>query len=959
MKEPEESTDLSIIENGEEKSPNSDPLSQKRFKIALFGGKAAGKTCILAALSLERLPHPLDYSISLHQPAPGSSKKEKADWEAIKTAANEIREGRLPEATPIKKGMGLTLTVKSPETGAYELEIFDYSGELVEDTSSDSELAKEIFDQIRDSDGVLVLAEYTRKRGEFAAGLNRLGQAFNALKDTIRSKKLNIPVALLINKWDRNPAMEVGSRNEEQQSIALQEFLDSNEGVSHRNLQTQLKDTIGKEYKEFPVSAFGKPKRQSPPTGTDVGLNDRPILVDGILESFGLEAPFLWLARKAEEIALEKIQNECKSAHASIWPWAPYLALHHTNKELLRFPEQGDAWKKGVQLRAALRRRVAKNNLFAFLTIVTLAAGILANNRYKTSKNDEIAWSQIESVTSLPEKAKKAKVYLDNFPRAKHKLDAEKIIEEQRYHDETKEIREMLDRWERKYAQFDSSSRVEKDIGEIDIILTEIDAERPDIMDKSLRSRADSLYTKLNNLRSEIENSIKETEIAQVNAEARRRVSNWQTQLSKLELSTKYNEVVEAVDSILRDIGKQGTSKLLDEENQRDLTSLMTKFEELQGKAKEEIEKEILGRIERRKKEFFDAITHEVTRIEGSAKTEQVLDDINILLARLEDLPEEVDVADKEVQQEIEALRKHCISIQLDVRSFLDIEGKKQEYRDLMESHDPRDAGKYLAELSSDDKVELRDQREQYRTLIPSKFKAFVIDVAKEGREWEEAVNLLSDFVEESVKDDPDLFPDNFMNDMESLMEEIKRGGDRYMYQEIYRHTLFDEDLRKMLIEYLDKAPIGTMNDECKKMLQYLEESNQQHSIELVLDSVTWGRDVDSVSCNWISVNGHKKGPFESVKGSTTRPISNNRWSIGSYSKTDILTVQVEAEDDGSGAFNVYDFLGSASETAPIRDFQAGKNVTLTDEKVGGTKLVFKVEGFPVEYRLPPYPTNP
>lgn len=105
-----------------------------------------------------------------------------------------------------------------------------------------------------------------------------------------------------------------------------------------------------------------------------------------------------------------------------------------------------------------------------------------------------------------------------------------------------------------------------------------------------------------------------------------------------------------------------------------------------------------------------------------------------------------------------------------------------------------------------------------------------------------------------------------------------------------------------------------------------------------------------------------KKGPFESTPGSLTHPSRNNKWQIGKRKLTDAISIFVEAEDDGTGwrgfgLKNGHDFLGKASlPDRALSSLSSGIVVPLEDPKIGGTELHFRVEEFPKEPLLPPYP---
>ena len=128
-----------------DQTPSKATNSRKVYRFALYGVSAAGKTCLLAALGMNRKPNPMGYDAvrlphSLpegdtesqngagNDPAAAARRGEK--W--LDDAMEELRKGRVPPPNPISKElMTYWFDISAPDR-TWHVELFDYSGELVD-----------------------------------------------------------------------------------------------------------------------------------------------------------------------------------------------------------------------------------------------------------------------------------------------------------------------------------------------------------------------------------------------------------------------------------------------------------------------------------------------------------------------------------------------------------------------------------------------------------------------------------------------------------------------------------------------------------------------------------------------------------------------------------------------------------------------------------------------------------
>lgn len=155
---------------------SSTRAAKKIYRFALYGRRNSGKTCLLAALAMERTAHPEGLSCTWLAEDP------KDDWlnsrgntgenanevlttfrrgrEWLELAIRNLEEGSVPPPNPNDSDvlrLRYEFTVADHRT--FSVELIDYSGELIEPDLSDSELAQRLRRRMLTMDGILVLAE--------------------------------------------------------------------------------------------------------------------------------------------------------------------------------------------------------------------------------------------------------------------------------------------------------------------------------------------------------------------------------------------------------------------------------------------------------------------------------------------------------------------------------------------------------------------------------------------------------------------------------------------------------------------------------------------------------------------------------------------------------------------------------------------------------------------------------
>lgn len=305
---------------------------------------------MLAALGMARVNNPQQYTCerilttTTNKNTKGNTwKKNDLAKEKGKTsladAISKLESNGIPVPSHVTERSIFEYRFTTPDHGIFDVELMDYSGELIQpDISEHLTEAKDLRDRLKEMDGLLVLAEafYRNKSSEIVVEhVHKLGQAFVSLhKERQDTTCLDIPIALVINKWDRWSQME--QRDEKKEREKLKNFLDYS--PAHQKLYDTLKNSVSEgNFEIFPVSAFGE--HELLPTA-DGSFGEKPKHTKPI-PSFGLEEPFVWLADKRSKTDLH-YQKITKRRRRITFCLAILLMLstaglylHHTSQQQL------------------------------------------------------------------------------------------------------------------------------------------------------------------------------------------------------------------------------------------------------------------------------------------------------------------------------------------------------------------------------------------------------------------------------------------------------------------------------------------------------------------------------------------------------------------------------------------------------------------------------------------------
>ncbi len=413
---------------------------KKIYRFALYGRAASGKTCILAALAMKRTAHPSGYTCTWIPVPEPSGKNKKDDTEAFEQGRTWLQEAisnlscrTLPAPNPNRSTpLRYLYQFSTPGSRSFLVELIDYSGELIDPDITRDDLAQKLHTHLTEMDGMLVLAEAPlpdQDMEPLSDEMLKLEQAFVTLQGKKSKQRSQVPVALLINKWDRRFSDDQPITTENSQQL-LKNFLRQEPEPPHRSLINALQNSLPPElFQIFPVSAFGPHELVATETGA---VQERPREVKP-LRSFGLEDGFVWLAQKkdAQDIAAFIKKNKQLNP-LKFWqfflPWR--AQLQKENKSLTkRFLPESDEYK---QL-GALHQTTQRTTFYQLLTTLSFILFLLLSGEalydgfiYKTIR------LHLENPLTTRQKIKKDEKWLEAYyvsPPYRHFLSKFLILE--------------------------------------------------------------------------------------------------------------------------------------------------------------------------------------------------------------------------------------------------------------------------------------------------------------------------------------------------------------------------------------------------------------------------------------------------------------------------------------------------------------------------------------------------
>ena len=344
------------------------------YRIGIIGSKSSGKTCLLAALGMARRPNSSGYT-AVKIPAEDVNNIGLCDGDKwIKDAIDALENGRWPSPNSHER-VTVRFQFTDGQTRKKYVEIVDYSGELLNPEAAQADVAKRLRQMFREMDGLVVLAEHPlqgRDSSKVDSDLNGLLGVISLLhggQKNTKSAERQIPISMVVNKWDRSPQFEASIRSESDARVMLKDFLSSEPQPFHASVERMLRPASGDRIKSFAVSAVGDVRLE----GEGDQAFELPPL-KGTLNSFGVEEPFLWIIQQRDEIDIDEQELSIdRKTNRFRPPWLPCLRHPHFHTTLSRFDVgTPEASRMANVLRKSHRLAFRQTGLYALVITVAL-----------------------------------------------------------------------------------------------------------------------------------------------------------------------------------------------------------------------------------------------------------------------------------------------------------------------------------------------------------------------------------------------------------------------------------------------------------------------------------------------------------------------------------------------------------------------------------------------------------
>ncbi|MDO4571382.1 MAG: hypothetical protein Q4D38_13430 [Planctomycetia bacterium] len=398
------------------------------YRFAFIGSTSSGKTCMLAKMangddsslrfSSAKIPlqaQPLTQEELEELSRSTATEGQKAQWrlqklrernnlyigeERLSKAVAMLVEGNVPPPTE-PDGRSAVVKFKlcdTEERGDFYVQTEDYAGEYlrVEELRVSDSNAFRFKEGFLEYDGLIIVIETAvteAQKERVREQIANINQYFSALTENKKFEKGgdNIPVAIILSKWDRYSEIDFNDPNAEREK--LERFLSENE-FYNTLIKTARSNALEQEMcpdanvsgivygktAVFPVSAFGK----------SIQLGDEAESpAPGYTQSLNLVEPFYWLATQCDENAVANFENAVKN---SCFSFRSANAAKKTSQ--YRIPRKSERYKRWNAAAWSLFWRIRRRNFcIAALTLFALLIGTRAYFSFQTQKwRDQIAF---------------------------------------------------------------------------------------------------------------------------------------------------------------------------------------------------------------------------------------------------------------------------------------------------------------------------------------------------------------------------------------------------------------------------------------------------------------------------------------------------------------------------------------------------------------------------------------
>ena len=208
----------------------------------------AGYTC-LRQRTLEGCPRPAGESATWNLEDNPIAAFYAGD-EKIGQAEKTIRQGERPPGTDKQPPYLLLYSFGAKYKGTFLVEMIDYSGELTRSEHLNADQKARLLERhLEKCDALFILSEAPRagdKTDLIPEGLEQLMASFARLQSKKKNEGgiWNIPIALIINKWDRRSQTDATPQQRQQ---AMQQFLEGSPEPYHLKVRRQIEHSVSKD----------------------------------------------------------------------------------------------------------------------------------------------------------------------------------------------------------------------------------------------------------------------------------------------------------------------------------------------------------------------------------------------------------------------------------------------------------------------------------------------------------------------------------------------------------------------------------------------------------------------------------------------------------------------------------------------------------------------------------------
>jgi len=788
-------------------------MHNRKYKFGFLGLSGSGKTCILAALDMQRRAHPAAYTSALlpvEVPPPPMADKEtwtNAQKEAyilhqsserLSQVKKQLEQGTVPMGTELSHDFIFDYEFSSEKTGTFQARIIDYGGELVNPEGYAPEKI-ELRQKLAGMDGLFVVAPAPHPTKKDKA----ISEFLNLLQNTLTRIPFEQPIILLINKWDRIaplPEYTISQRALKADELPTTE---------HRDLYNALINKVGEaNCKAFPLSAFGEYEQRSTAEGkqTEFPKHVNP------LASFGLLEGFIRMTQRLDTIRLENYEQQL----ASYKKWIPYpstslSALVRQGKKIFQlFPKEPEMSTRALQARQQYFG-IWKYRLILLLSILLTLPIIGVGTRQAYQDNQ--SYNKVHSILNDPkaqfDELKKAEQWLENYyytspnplswifvvsnKTAKSKLEQSRDRREQglwQLIENAPSLENRLQAGENYLGDFPNGKR----IAQVKTIVLE---------DKNtLRQQRETQWWR------QVEQA--QTEIAKLGA-ARQYLKNIDDGIHKAEAES----IVAQIENKWRTLEEQRLWQPVLEANSPRM-QMETAQSYLQEKpdgqhaaeAKMLIVQAKATLREQKEKRWWQPVEQATAWLVKVEKAQ----------AYLKAMPNGKHAAEANLILVEHETRKDWTSFKID-------------YYDWLTNGDFLKAAQYLSQRQPSDEPKLQALKQQFRDNFLKRLEAQIKSLL-DRQKWSDAYRIIDDY---------NYFPDEFKNQekaeqMRLLRGKVQEAEDRFFYSQFLKARNIET-----ADNYLSSAPLQRMQAKVKEYKNYLIKMRNPLGLTLILSRIEWG----------------------------------------------------------------------------------------------------------------------